>query len=158
MKTLYWIWGLLVSQKMHGGHVAVVLQSASTATWLRRRVATFLQMHVRTVSSHAKIEHGSEGGCNLNPGSPFAFKGEIYKNLAILRFFSSSVIRWEYGKFFRDLVRVRNGSFVVPATPKTETLDSQFWLSLRRASLGFEGLEPALGGYQNQTPSGSQGA
>ncbi len=44
-------------------------------------------MHVPTVSSHAKIEDGNEGGCNLNPGSPpFAFKGEIYKNLAILRF------------------------------------------------------------------------
>jgi hypothetical protein len=28
-------------------------------------------------------------------------------------------------------------------------------LSWRRASLGFEGLEPALGGYQNQTPSGT---
>jgi hypothetical protein len=41
---------------------------------------------VPTVSSHAKVEHGNEGGCKLNAGSPFAFKGEIYKNLAVLRF------------------------------------------------------------------------
>jgi hypothetical protein len=111
-------------------------------------------MHVPTVSSHAKIKHGNEGGCNLNPGSPFAFKGEIYKILQ----FSVFIFRYSLRVrklFFRDLVRVRNGSFVVPATPKTETLHSQIWLSWRRASLGFEGLEPALGGYQNQTPSGT---
>jgi hypothetical protein len=79
------------------------------------------------------------------------------KSTKILQF---SVFFFRYSltirkSFLGDLLRVRNGSFVVPATPKTETLDSQFWLSLRRASLGFEGLEPALGGYQNQTPSGS---
>jgi hypothetical protein len=72
---------------MHGGHVAVVLQSASNLQRDSvRESPRFCKWHVPTVPSHAKIEHGNEGGCNLNPGSPFAFNGEIYKNLAILCF------------------------------------------------------------------------
>jgi hypothetical protein len=76
-------------------------------------------MHVPTVSSHAKIEHGNEGGCNLNPGSPFAFKGEIYKNLAILRFHlplfaeSTEIILSGLGastqRFFRRPSNAENG-------------------------------------------------
>ncbi len=82
----------------------------------------------------------------MNPGSPFAFKGEIYKNLAILRFLlplfaeNTEIILSRFApstqRFFRRL-----------SNAETETLDALFWLSLRRASLGFKGLEPALGGY-----------
>jgi hypothetical protein len=72
---------------MHGGHVAVVLQSASH---LQRdsvgESPRFCNCTCQQFPSHAKIEHGNKGRCNLNPSSPFAFKGEIHKNLSILRF------------------------------------------------------------------------
>jgi hypothetical protein len=77
-------------------------------------------MHVPTVSSHAKIEHGNEGECNLNPGSPFAFKGEIYKNLAILRFLlplyaeNTEIILSGFApstqRFFRRPIKAENGN------------------------------------------------
>ncbi len=140
---------------MHGGHVAVVLQSASilqrdsvgeSPRFCKCMCQQFLRMQKSSMEMkedaiwiQAHLLHSKAKSTKILQFSVFIFR------------YSLRVRKL----FFRDLVRVRNGSFVVPATPKTDTLHSQIWLSWRRASLGFEGLEPALGGYQNQTPSGT---
>lgn len=118
MKSLYWIWGLRVRQKMHGGHVAVILQSASilqrdsvgesprfckcTCQQFLRMQKSIMEMKDDAIWIQARLLHSKAKSTKILQFSVFFFR----YSLRIRKL------------FIRDLLRVRNGSFVVPATPK----------------------------------------